>query len=202
MAYNSPETVEISSEDLALYRKAVGLLNQLATDKSNGMQIQRKLKELDPSLNLPGIDVGDAVVAPIREELTATQAQLKAMQEERAAEKQAAENAKWEKQIRDSVGRAQAKYKLSDEATDNLLKFMNDKNIADAEIAAPAYMETLPKPPAPIKPNSYAPAHAHLFGTGDDRGSDENIAALHKDPVKWFDNEVMKILNEDAASAA
>lgn len=202
MAYSAPETVEISAEDLALYRKAVGLLNQLASDKSNGIQIQRKLKEIDPSLNLPGIDVGDAVVAPIREELSATQAQLKAMQEERAAEKLAAENSKMERQIRDSIGKARDKYKLSPEATDNLVKFMNDKNIADAEIAAPAYLETLPKPPAPLKPNSFAPTHAHLFGTGDDRGSDENIAALHKDPVKWFDNEVMKILNEDAANAA
>ncbi len=199
---DSSETVEISSADLALYKKAVGLLNQLTSDKSNGLQVQRKLKEFDPSLNLPGIDVGDAVVAPIREELSATQAQLKAIQDERAAEKEAAQNAKAEKQIRDSVSRAQEKYKLSPEATDNLLKFMNDKNIADAEIAAPAYMETLPKAPAPIKPNAYAPQYAHLYGTGDDRGSDENIAALHKDPLKWFDSEVTKILNEDAANAA
>jgi len=196
------ETVEISSADLALYKKAVGLLNQLTTDKTSGIQIQRKLKEFDPSLNLPGIDVGDAVVAPIREELSATQAQIKALQDERAAEKLAAENSKMERQLRDSIGRAQAKYKLSPEATDNLVKFMHEKNVADAEIAAPAYLETLPKPPAPNKPNAFAPQYAHLYGTGDDRGSDENIAALHKDPVKWFDNEVMKILNEDAANAA
>jgi len=196
------DTVEISSADLALYKKAVGLLNQLTSDKTSGIQTQRKLKELDPSLNLPGIDVGDAVVAPIREELSVTQAQLKALQDERAAEKEAAQSAKAEKQIRDSISRAQEKYKLSPEATDNLLKFMNEKNIADAEIAAPAYMETLPKPPAPIKPNAFAPQYAHLYGTGDDRGSDENIAALHKDPLKWFDSEVTKILNEDAANAA
>jgi len=202
MPADTPEVVEISSADLALYKKAVGLLNQLTSDKASGLQVQRKLKELDPSLNLPGIDVGDAVVAPIREELSATQAQLKALQDERAAEKEAAQNAKMEKQIRDSIGRAQEKYKLTPEATDNLIKFMNEKNIADAEIAAPAYMETLPKPPAPIKPNAYAPQYAHLYGTGDDRGSDENIAALHKDPLKWFDSEVTKILNEGAADAA
>ena len=166
------------------------------------MQVQRKLKEFDPSLNLPGIDVGDAVVAPIREELSATQAQIKALQDERAAEKLEAKNSQMERGLRDSIGRAQAKYKLSQEATDNLVKFMHDKGVADAEIAAPAYLETLPKPPAPIKPNAFAPQHSHLFGTGDDRGSDENIAALHQDPVKWFDNEVMKILNEDAANAA
>lgn len=195
-------TVEISASDLALYRKAVGLLNQLTTDKTSGMQVQRKLKEFDPSLNLPGIDVGDAVVAPIREELSATQAQIKALQDERAAEKLEAKNSQMERGLRDSIGRAQAKYKLSQEATDNLVKFMHDKGVADAEIAAPAYLETLPKPPAPIKPNAFAPQHSHLFGTGDDRGSDENIAALHRDPVKWFDSEVMKILNEDAANAA
>jgi hypothetical protein len=199
---SADDTVEISASDLALYKKAVGLLDKLASDKTSGIQIQRKLKEFDPSLNLPGIDVGDAVVAPLREELTATQTQLKAMQEERAAEKQAAQDAKLDRQIRDSIGRARDKYKLSPEATDNLVKFMGEKNIADAEIAAPAYMETLPKAPAPMKPNAYAPQHAHLFGTGDDRGSDENIAALHRDPVKWFDNEVMKILNEDPAQAA
>jgi len=195
-------TVEISASDLALYRKAVGLLNQLTTDKSSGMQVQRKLKELDPSLNLPGIDVGDAVVAPIREELSATQAQIKALQEERAAEKLAAENSRMERGLRDSIGRAQAKYKLSQEATDNLVKFMHEKNVADAEIAAPAYLETLPKPPAPIKPNAYMPKSANVFGTGDTTGKDENLEFLHRDPVKWFDNEVMKILNEDAANAA
>ncbi len=195
-------TVEISASDLALYRKAVGLLNQLTTDKTSGMQVQRKLKEFDPSLNLPGIDVGDAVVAPIREELSATQAQIKALQDERAAEKLEAKNSQMERGLRDSIGRAQAKYKLSQEATDNLVKFMHDKGVADAEIAAPAYLETLPKPPAPIKPNAFAPQHSHLFGTGDDRGSDENIAALHRDPVKWFDSEVMKILNEGASHAA
>lgn len=193
---NAPETVEISASDLAAYKKAMSLLDKLTGDKDTGLNIQRKLKEIDPSLNLPGIDVGDAVVRPIKEELTSTQARLDALIAERDAERKAAAEAKLEGGLRDSIGRAQAKYKLSQEATDNLVKFMHEKGVADAEVAAPAFIETLPKPPAPIKPNSYSPMNAHLFGAGDDRGSDENIAALHRDPVKWFDAEVAKIMNE------
>jgi hypothetical protein len=190
------ETVEIPASDLAAYKKAMSLLDKLTGDKDSGLNIQRKLKELDPTLNLPGIDVGDAVVKPIKEELTATQEKLNALIAEREAERKAAADSKMENGLRDSIGRAQAKYKLSAEATDNLVKFMQEKGVADAEIAAPAFLETLPKPPAPIKPNSYSPMNANLFGTGDDRGTDENIAALHRDPVKWFDAEVAKIMNE------
>jgi len=195
------ETVEIPAADLAAYKKAMSLLDKLTGDKKDGLGIQRKLKEIDPSLNLPGIDVGDAVVAPIREELTSTRAQLDALIAERAKEKEAAENYKLERGLRDSIGRAKDKYKLSQEATDNLIKFMQEKGVADAELAAPAYLETLPKPPAPIKPNSFMPTSANLFGTGDDRGTDENIAALHRDPIKWFDQEALKIYNETNQAA-
>jgi len=198
---NTQDTVEISASDLAAYKKAMSLLDKLTGDKDTGLNIQRKLKEIDPSLNLPGIDVGDAVVKPIKDELTSTQEKLNALIAEREAEKKAAADSKIESGLRDSIGRAQAKYKLSPEATDNLVKFMQEKGVADAEVAAPAFLETLPKPPAPIKPNSYTPTSAHLFGTGDDRGSDESIAALHKDPVKWFDNEIVKIMQEAEQAA-
>jgi hypothetical protein len=197
----SEDMVEISSSDLAAYKRAMSLLDKLTGDKEGGISIQRKLKEIDPTLNLPGIDVGDAVVKPIKEELSATQEKLNALIAEREAERQKAVDEKLESGLRASVGRAQAKYKLSDEATGNLLKFMQEKGVADAEIAAPAFMETLPKPPAPIKPNSYTPMNANLFGTGDDRGTDEDIAALHRDPLKWFDAEVVKIMNEAERAA-
>ncbi len=59
------ETVEIPAADLAAYKKAMSLLDKLTGDKKDGLGIQRKLKEIDPSLNLPGIDVGDAVVAAL-----------------------------------------------------------------------------------------------------------------------------------------
>jgi hypothetical protein len=85
------ETVEIPAADLAACKKAMSLLDKLTGDKKDGLGIQRKLKEIDPSLNLPGIDVGDAVVAPIREELTSTRAQLDALIAERAKEKEAKE---------------------------------------------------------------------------------------------------------------
>jgi hypothetical protein len=193
---NTPETVEISSSDLAAYKRAMALLDKLTGDKDTGLNIQRKLKEIDPTLNLPGIDLGDAVVKPLKEELTSTQEKLNNLIAEREAERKAAEDSRVENGLRDSIGRAQTKYKLTPETTDKLVKFMQEKGVADAEVAAPAFLETLPKPPAPIKPNSYTPMTANLFGTGDDRGSDENIAALHKDPVKWFDAEVAKIMNE------
>jgi hypothetical protein len=197
----SAETVEIPASDLAAYKRAMALLDKLTGDKDNGLNIQRKLKEIDPTLNLPGIDVGDAVVKPIKEELTATQERLNALIAEREEERAKAANSRIESSLRDSIGRAKEKYKLSDEATDNLVKFMHEKGVSDAEIAAPAFIETLPKPPAPIKPNSYTPQTANLFGTGDDRGTDENIAALHRDPVKWFDAEVAKIMNEAEQAA-
>ncbi len=190
---------EITEQQLAGFQKAMTLLDKLTGDPKTGLSTQRKLKEIDPSLNFPGIDVGDVVVQPIKDELTKTQETLQKLQDERAAEKEAAANAALEGKLRDSIGKAQSKYKLTDEGVHGLVKFMQERQVADAELAAPAYLETLPKAPAPIKPSPFAPQHANLFGTGDDRGSDENIKSLHDDPVRWFDREVASILAEDAA---
>ena len=187
---------EITQAQLDVLTRNSKLLESLTGDKDVGIATQKKLQQIDPSLRFPNLEISETVTAPLRAELNDTKAALKRIEDERKAEREAAANAAAESKVRDSISRAQAKHKLSQEATDNLLKFMTDKGIADAEIAAPAFLETLPKPPAPIAPSAYTPQYAQLFGTGDNMGSDENIASLHRDPVKWFDQEVGRIMAE------
>jgi hypothetical protein len=194
----SDQMVQISASELAILRRGYSMLEGL-TQGEDGIDIQRRLKKQDPSLNFPVIDQGDKLIAPVRSELEQTKADLKALRDEREAEQQTARNNAANAEINASLDRAVEKYKLSKDARKGLLDFMIARNTADAELAAPAYMETLPKPPAPLKSNGFLPQTMHLFGTGDGAGDDADIAALHKDPLGWQDRKIAEIMNEDAA---
>ena len=193
---------EISEAELSQLRRSNKLLESLVADPAKGLDYQRALKEKDPTLKFAALDIADTVTAPLRQELTEHKTALQKIQEEREAERLAAVNAKQESTLRDSIGAAQAKYKLTKESTDKLVEFMVEKGIGDAMIAAPAFMETLPKPPAPQPASQYMPQFVNPFGTGDVTGSDPNIEFLHKDPIRWQDAETLKILNEPTAEAA
>ncbi len=193
---------EISAEQLNILNRNNDLLKRLIDDPKQGVQLQRKLKELDPSLKFTAVDVEDTVMQPVREELGTVRAQLEALQAERLAEREAAQRAQGETKIRDSIGRAQAKGKLSPEATDGLVKFMAEKQVADAELALPAYLETLPKAPKPPATSSYAPQYANVYGAEVSKDTaDEKAKLLVTNPDKFFDMEVGAILQEAAEAA-
>ena len=190
--------VEIEADELATLRKGYGLLEAL-TGGADGLDIQRKLKVIDPKLNFPVIDQGEKLLAPVRSELDSTKAALKELQEKSEADLLERQNEKALNTLQAAIDRVATKRNFVGETKDNFIKFMSEKGVADPDLAAPAFMETLPKPPAPLKTNGYLPQTLNLFGAGDTAGSDEDVAELHRDPIAWQDKMTARILNEDAA---
>lgn len=193
--------VTISQDKLAQLEKAMALLNKLTADPKEGLKTQRKLKEIDPSLQFAALDIEETVAAPLQEKLTATEAALAKIQEEREAERKAAEDAKAEGALRDSIGRAKTKGKLSDEGVQNLIKFMQEKGVADAELALPAYLETLPPPPKAPASSPYQPMSANIFGTNVGEQADADAKLLVSEPWKFFDQKVGEVLSETNLAA-
>lgn len=198
MVTRTDEMVEISAAELATLRKGYSLLEGL-TSGEDAIDIQRRLKVLDPKLNFPVIDQGDKLIAPVRTELEATRAALKKLEEAQAADLLERQNEKALGTLQSAIDRVATARKFSGDTKDKFIKFMTDKGVADPDLAAPAFMETLPKPPAPIKGNGYLPQKMDLFGTGNAQGDDADVAALHADPLGWQDRKIAEIMNEDAA---
>jgi hypothetical protein len=198
MATKQDEIVEIPASELAALRKGYSLLEGL-TSGDDAIDIQRRLKKLDPTLNFPVIDQGDKLIAPVRTELEETKAALAKLREERDADLLERQNDKALGSLQASIDRVSVERKFAGETKQKFIDFMAAKGIADPDLAAPAFIETLPKPPAPLKTNGYLPQTMHLFGAGDTAGSDESIAELHRDPVAWQDKMTAQIMNEDAA---
>lgn len=190
---------EITQAQLDILNRNNGLMQKLIADGELGVAAKRKLKALDPTLVFPDVDALDAVQPQIQKERDEMRAALEAIKAEREAEKAERENAKLESSFRTKLGEAQAKYKLSNDATDGLLKFMTEKQVADPMIAAAAYLETLPKPPPVVKPSPYLPQGIDLFGANG-RSEDQSMKDLHADPVGWMDREIATIMAENEAA--
>jgi hypothetical protein len=198
MAGKPDEIEQIPASELAALRTAYSLLDKL-TSGEDGLDIQRRLKKLDPKLNFPVIDQGEKLLAPMKSELEETRAALKKLQETYDAQQLASQNEKALGGLQADVDRIATARGFTGETKEKFIAFMTEKGTADPALAAPAFIETLPKPPAPLKGNGYLPQKMNLFGTGDTSGSDESIAELHRDPVAWQDKMTAQIMNEDAA---
>jgi hypothetical protein len=198
MSGKQEEVAEVSASELKALRTAYSLLDKL-TSGEDGIDIQRRLKKIDPALNFPVIDQGDKLVAPVKSELEETRAALKTLQEAYDADKLARQNEKAVGGLQAEIDRIAAARGFTGETKDKFVAFMTEKGTADPALAAPAFIETLPKPPTPLKSSGYLPQTMHLFGAGDATGSDESVAELHRDPLGWQDREITKIMNEDAA---
>lgn len=194
----SDETTEISTAELTTLRAGYELLEKLTTGE-DGIDIQRRLKKINPALNFPVIDQGDKLVGPVKTELEQTRADLKALQEKYDADILARQNEKAVGGLQAEIDRIAAARGFTGETKEKFVAFMTEKGTADPSLAAPAFIETLPKPPTPLKTNGFLPQTMHLFGAGDSAGNDESIAELHRDPLGWQDREIAKIMNEDAA---
>jgi len=191
--------VEISQAELAQLQRGYKLLSGLVGDKELGITVQKALKTADPSLSFPALDVGEPMLAPVREELAMTKTELQALKESLAADKQAAADDAARKKILSGVDEMAVKHRFTPEAKEKFKQFMVDNGIADASIAAPAFVETLPKPiKAPATP--FLPQAANLFGA-DGRSTDQDIIDLHTSPTEWQDRKIAEIMNEDAQAA-
>lgn len=194
-----PEITQAQFEQL---QRSHRLLESLVSDGKKGLDVQRSLAEIDPSLKFPALEAEKTIAAPLQEKLNATEARLQAFLDSQEAERKAASEAKMETTLRDSIGRARAKGKLTEDATNKLVEFMRDKGVADAELALPAFLETLPKAPKPQAGSPYAPQMAGVFGAEGADSTNEDAKLLATKPWAFFDKQVGAVMaesvNEDA----
>jgi len=168
----------------------VNILNTLWGDPDIGEPLRRKAKEKFPNITIPD---DHPVATGVRKELAseraareALQARLDAIETTRTAETA-------ERQLRDNLGRAQSRFKLTDEGLQGTMKLMQERQIADAEAAAALYVDSLPKV-APASPASaYMPGKFNLFGT---TAADEQWRKLHEDQDGYFADVVNQVFTE------
>ena len=168
----------------------LGLFNRLWNDPEKGADIRRRAKELHPEITIP--DEHPAALAANKriDELSAQTSALQKMLDERA---QSDAQREAESRLRDSLGKAQSRFKLTDEGMAGTIKLMQERQIADPEAAAALYVDSLPKN-APAPATSMLPGGKfNLFGT---TAKDDAWEKLHVDPDGYFADVVNQVFSE------
>jgi hypothetical protein len=172
--------VEIDDSELAAHRRVTDAMQKLLANPKTRRKVLEAQKELNPDVPIPELDSAE----PVREELAGLNKRLELMQK-------AMEDEKAEREKRDRLAAMQSVWdsgrsKLrasgyTDEGLTQVEKFMEDRGIADHEIAAAAF-ERLHPPAEPVK--SISNNRFDLFNP-EDRSSEHMKALLAnpEDPV-------------------
>lgn len=173
--------------------RAEALLNELLTDPKLGADVRAKAKAKFTDVTFVE-DRFDAATEGLREELAALKAEREAEKAAREADKAKEAEDKAQATLEAAISAARSKYALNDEGFEKMVERMKATgNIADAEAAAAWVAQSQPKPAAPGP--SWAPADLNLFGASQE-SQDAKVRLLHTNPERFFDQEVMDILNE------
>jgi len=165
--------VEIDESQLGAYQRVTEELNRLLNNPKTRRMVLQAKKTLDPDAMIPELDASE----PLREEqnalaqkLDAIQQRLDEAEEKRAERERMAELSKtWE------GGRSKLRNGgYTDEGIAEVEKFMEEKGVADHEVAAAAF-ERLHPPVEPVR--SVGGNRFDLF-SADDRSSDQMKALL------------------------
>jgi uncharacterized protein (UPF0147 family) len=146
------ETITLDAAEYARQQKLLGLFDQVFKDEKVGRSVRHRVKEIDPSVNIPD---DHPVAKEAMSEISSLREQLEGLRKERDDEKAARANADHEQKLRSGLGEAQSRYKLTDEGMDGVIKLMQDRQIADPLAAAALYKDSLPKP-APISGTTFS----------------------------------------------
>lgn len=170
--------------------RAEQLVEALWRDSELGAKVRTAAKaKFGDHIRIPEDDV-EPLLATERAERAKLQKQyeeLAAWRAEREAKE--AEAATFEK-LRGGVDKAVREYSLTDEGRAKMLDRMKETgNLSDPDAAAAWVVSKTP--PAPVVGPSWAPQNLDLknniFGTRDD----ERLKALHRDPGKYLDAELV-----------
>lgn len=141
--------VEIDDATLAAQQQVVSTMQKLLNNPKTRRQILQAQKELDPNLVIPELDVAEPFRGEISE-VRSTLAELQKSLAEERAEREARE-ARAQLQERWNSGRSKLRANgYTDEGMSEVEKFMEEKGIADHEIAAAAF-ERLHPPSEPVR---------------------------------------------------
>jgi len=166
------------------------LLEQVWSDPEIGSTVRKRAKALNPNISI----VDDNPVAlEVRGELAATQDKLSALQKMFEEQQQKAERSRQETDLRSALGKAQDRFKLTDDGMAGTIKLMQERQISDPEAAAALYVDSLPKQKPSVASSNMFPGDFNLFGT---KTKDDAWTDLHTNPDKFFQNVVNDVFNE------
>jgi hypothetical protein len=190
-------TVTVTKESWDLHQRALRLLNTMADHPDKGVEFKRLAKAVDGTLQFTDLDMADRIQKPLEEKLTATEAALAKINEEREAEKLAKQQTETVSALNADVDGAVKKFGLTDDGRKKMTERMQEKGNLDAEAAAAWVASQTPKA-RPEGVGSFAPSALNLYGSAE---KDDNFAALHQDPQRWQDAEISRMLQEGLTDA-
>jgi hypothetical protein len=168
----------------------LGLFNTLWGDSEVGEQVRRRAKALNPALAIPD---DNPVAVRAFKALGETNEKVAAL-EKLLADRDAADRQRGaESALREDLGRAQSRFKLTDDGLAGTIKLMQEKQISNAEAAAALYVDSLPKT-SPSAASSVMPSNKlNLWGT---TAKDADWEKLHVDPDGYFADVVNQVFTE------
>jgi hypothetical protein len=187
-------TVTVDAAAWALHQKALALLNKMADHPEKGIDFKKLAKTVDPTLQFTELDTHERLQAPILEKLTATEAALQAIREEREAEKLERQQADTVRKLSGDVDAAVKKFSLTDDGREKMTARMQEKGNLDAEAAAAWVASQTPKAKPSQGTGTFGPSALNAYGSAE---KDDAWAELHHDPVRWQDKEIAAFLNEE-----
>jgi hypothetical protein len=193
---------EVSAEELAVLRGSAALLDGLWRSPKHGQSLKRAVKELNPNVSIPEVDVPDAVLAPVNHRLEEMGGTMAKINERLEAMDRAKSDAELDGKFRNSLDTAKKRFGLTDDGETAVLNLMRERQIADPEAAAALYTASLPKGKAAGLRDSSAyggSSYSNLYGMRG--GGSEMDELLARDPDAFFDREVANVLNEFADQA-
>ena len=202
MTTPNPETVTIAKAEFETLKRVEAILNKGFNDRTaKGASFRRQLKEFEPALNIPE-EIADTAAAPLKSEIDEIRAENKKLLERLDTTDRAEADEKSERELRKDIDAAVKKFGLDDEGKQKVIERMVAKHSTDAEAAAAWFKSTLHKPEITRDTGMFPKIMdvKDVFGTAE--GTDDDIALLHKDPMRFFDVTAQKILNEGAQEAA
>lgn len=171
---------------------------QLLVDKlwarkdQQGADFRKAAKELFPDINTPDEAI-EIAAAPLKEKVDGLEGKLKDALDRISAREKADDDLKAENDLGMKISNAARQFGLTDQGRDKMMARMKETgNVADPEAAAAWVVSQMPKPQASNTP-SWLPQKADLFGVAE---RDEKWASLHRDPLKYFDDELKECFRD------
>lgn len=189
---------EIADSDLETLGKSQALLNALLADPKHGLAIERVIKEKFPTANTQRLDQMNTVFAAAKPLLDAQAQALTNVQNELAALRASTETKDAENQMRSNLDKIQKTYGLTDDGMAGVIETAKTRNLAhDLEAAADVYLAKQPKPKPTSRSTSYFPDQVDIYGMQSDK-LDEKWEILRTQPNKFFEQEIMSVMDEFA----
>lgn len=161
------------------------LAEALWNDSELGAKVQAKAKELFPDAKT-NADVIDPLLNPLRKQNEKLAEDLKALRDEREAERRAADEGKTKQALQTQLDAARGEYHLSEDGYNAMIDRMKETNNFTDASAAAAWVVSKAPPVSPKGP-TFATKRANFFGVGK---YDEKMKDLHADPVGFMDSEL------------